>query len=137
MNILKLIQKVGAPQRSIITLRDRLAKAGEELGELAEAILHHTSETNPKAKTHDDIVEEAVDLAIMAMDIALTKPVVGDLTNKEARQRVEALFEEKAGRKWAIQVEEDRTVIYQATLEAITHREMKALMTRRLSERNA
>lgn len=50
----------------------RLSKLYEEFGELNQAILNYTSRRNPKNKTCDDVVEEFVDVAVMAFDIAAT-----------------------------------------------------------------
>ena len=50
----------------------RLSKLYEEFGELNQAILNLTSRKNPKNKTINDVVEEFVDVSIMALDIAAT-----------------------------------------------------------------
>ena len=50
----------------------RLIKLQEELGEHAEAYLNVTSAGNGKGKTWDDVREEAADILIVAVDVALT-----------------------------------------------------------------
>lgn len=51
----------------------RVIKVNEESGEVSEAFLSITSDSNGKNKTWEDVREEAVDTAIVALDIALTK----------------------------------------------------------------
>jgi len=60
------------PQRSDFNLDRRIMKIGEELGELNEAYLNITGQLNLKKKSWDDVREEAVDVAIIALDVALT-----------------------------------------------------------------
>lgn len=50
----------------------RLIKLQEELGEHAEAYLNVTSAGNGKGKSWDDVREEAADILIVAVDVALT-----------------------------------------------------------------
>ena len=50
----------------------RLIKLQEELGEHAEADLNVPSAGNGKGKTWDDVREEAADILIVAVDVALT-----------------------------------------------------------------
>jgi hypothetical protein len=52
---------------------------------------------NPRGSTHDDVREEAVDTAIMGIDIALT-PKPGE-TPEQAVAAVVAMFERKLS-KW-------------------------------------
>src|ERR1700722_12797574 len=66
------------PQRSLATLPRRLHKLLEELGEVSEAYLNATSINNGKGKTWADVREEAVDVLIVALDIALTDMFEGD-----------------------------------------------------------
>lgn len=111
MGILKDIQKVGAVTRSPATVERRLIKATEELGELAEAILSATSKSGAKGKTWMDIIEEAVDLSVMGIDIALTKPPGSEQISDDAwRDVVTKIFALKL-KKWVTQVEEERTLI--------------------------
>lgn len=74
MGILKDIQNIGDSERSTDNLERRALKAGEEMGELAEAVLSLTSASKGKNKRYMDMVEEACDVTIMGLDIALTKP---------------------------------------------------------------
>ncbi len=50
----------------------RVIKLCEELGEHAEAYLNISSAGNGKGKTWDDVREEAADILIVAVDVALT-----------------------------------------------------------------
>lgn len=86
-NIIALIRDAN-PGRSQSTYGRRLIKLSEEVGEHAEAYLNVTSAGNGKGKTWDDVREEAADILIVAVDVALT----GD-GNIEAslNRRVEAL----------------------------------------------
>lgn len=59
-------------ERNEKDLPRRVIKVGEELGELAEAFLNVSSARNGKGKTWQDVREEACDVAIVALDIALT-----------------------------------------------------------------
>lgn len=47
-----------------------LAKTTEELGELAAAVLAFTGQPNVSASADDNVLEEATDLLICALDIA-------------------------------------------------------------------
>lgn len=62
------------PDRQTQSIERRLIKLQEEVGELADAYLSYTTPSNPKNKTWRDITEEAVDTAIVAIDIALSLP---------------------------------------------------------------
>lgn len=68
------IQKIEAANsnRSESNLERRILKIGEELGELSEAYLSITSTLNDRNKTWDDVREEAIDIMIIAADVALT-----------------------------------------------------------------
>lgn len=112
MGVLKDTQRIGARDRTYDTLERRLGKTMEELGELAEAILSVTSSSNAKGKNHMDILEEAVDVAIMGIDIALTKPddMSLDMSDDEWRQIVKDMFETKLA-KWGNQIEAGRSLI--------------------------
>ena len=65
-------------RRSLPSLARRIIKLNEEAGELSEAFLGSTSKTNRKHKKWADVREEAVDTAIIALDIALTCHEAGD-----------------------------------------------------------
>ena len=78
----------------------RITKLGEESGELSEAGLSVTSETNSKNKTFTDCREEAVDSAIVALDIALTRfPGEEALTDEQIVLEVEKMISKKL-KKW-------------------------------------
>lgn len=64
------------PERSIANLRRRLHKLLEELGEISEAYLSVTTTTPTKSKTWLDVREEAVDVLIVAIDIAVTDATI-------------------------------------------------------------
>lgn len=53
-------------------LARRVLKLQEEAGELAEAYLNVTSKHNKKNKSWEDVREEAIDCAIVAIDIAFS-----------------------------------------------------------------
>lgn len=61
------------PTRHKDQLVRRALKVQEESGELAEAVLGVTSTHNYKRKTWADVREEAIDVAIVALDVALTR----------------------------------------------------------------
>jgi hypothetical protein len=68
------------PERSTANLRRRLHKLLEELGELSEAYLSVTDTTiSTKNKTWLDVREEAVDVLIVAIDIAVTDAAIQPL----------------------------------------------------------
>ena len=60
------------PTRSKPGLERRVTKLLEEIGEVSQAFLSVTSATNDKKKTWTDVCEEAADVLIIAVDIALT-----------------------------------------------------------------
>jgi hypothetical protein len=60
------------PTRSGPSLERRVSKLLEEIGETAQAFLSVTSVNNDKKKTWADVCEEAADVLIIAVDIALT-----------------------------------------------------------------
>ncbi len=80
----KAFRKVVANEGIIPAIRDanltrhngnlgrRVIKLCEELGEHAEAYLNISSAGNGKGKTWDDVREEAADILIVAVDVALT-----------------------------------------------------------------
>ena len=111
MGVLKDIQEIGAVNRSPATVERRLLKATEELGELAEAVLSATSASNAKRKTWMDVVDEACDVAIMGIDIAMTKPPGQESIDDDAwRDVVKKIFALKL-KKWQSQVKHGRTLI--------------------------
>lgn len=92
-------------ERTIDTLERRMLKLNEEQGELGEAYLSVTSLQNAKNKTWDDVREEAVDVAIMALDILATPfpkkdwEQEGYLTSDEYYGELVLLFKSKI-KKW-------------------------------------
>lgn len=60
------------PTRTFENLGRRIIKLGEEFGEVSEAYLNVTSASNGKGLTWDDVREEFADVAIVALDVALT-----------------------------------------------------------------
>lgn len=69
--IARLVQAANAG-RDPTNLERRCDKLIEELGEVSEAYLNVTSDSNRKAKTWDDVREELVDCLIVALDIYWT-----------------------------------------------------------------
>lgn len=111
MGVLKDIQEIGAVNRSADTLERRILKTTEEVGELAEAALSATSKSNAKGKSWMDVVDEACDVAIMGIDIAMTKPPGQESIDDEAwRDIVKKIFALKL-KKWQSQVKHGRTLI--------------------------
>ena len=104
MDIIRQIQHIGKPERRMDNLVRRVLKAAEETGELAEAALSLTSESGGKGKELIDVIEEAVDVAIMGLDVAMTKPEEWQsLTDEQWIDLVETIFEAKLA-KWRKQV---------------------------------
>lgn len=60
-------------ERTTKTLIRRIGKLAEEYGELWEAFLNVTSLHNGKNKSWRDVREEAIDLAIVSLDIVATR----------------------------------------------------------------
>lgn len=111
MGILTDVQEVGEPQRLIKNIVRRALKASEETGELSEAVLSATSASGGKGKTWMDVVEEGVDVAIMGLDLALTKPPEWqDIDDEMWRSIVKKIFELKL-KKWQKQVRASATLI--------------------------
>jgi NTP pyrophosphatase (non-canonical NTP hydrolase) len=111
MGVLKDIQEIGAVNRSPATVERRVLKATEEVGELAEAVLSATSASNAKGKTWMNIVDEACDVAIMGIDIAMTKPPGQESIDDAVwRDIVKNIFALKL-KKWQTQVKSGRTLI--------------------------
>jgi hypothetical protein len=61
------------PGRQLGNVNRRLLKLDEEAGELSQAFLHVTSQTNAKKKSWYDVREECVDSIVPVIDIILTK----------------------------------------------------------------
>lgn len=119
MGILKDIQEIGAVNRRADNVERRVLKTTEEVGELAEAILSVTSKSNAKGKKWMDIVDEACDVAIMGIDIAMTPPPGAEGVSDEAwREIVKNIFALKL-KKWQTQVKSGRTLIPIGVLPAI------------------
>lgn len=111
MGILTDVQEIGEPQRRVDNVVRRSLKAAEETGELAEAVLSATSLSGGKGKHWMDIVEEAVDVAIRGIDMALTKPPEWqDIDDEMWRSIVKKIFELKLA-KWQKQVRANATLI--------------------------
>lgn len=64
--------------RSLANLHRRVGKLLEEIGETNQAYLCVTSASPSKAKTWDDVREEATDVLIVALDILLTPGIDGN-----------------------------------------------------------
>jgi len=89
-------------ERNIGTLIRRIGKLSEENGELWEAYLNVTSLNNGKKKTWEDVREESIDLAIVALDVVATRlPIDEGKTDKEIQTEIVAVIEAKL-KKWAI-----------------------------------
>lgn len=88
------------PNRDISTMVRRVAKVSEELGELSEAYLNVTSAANAKNKTWGDVREEAIDTAIVAIDVALTPHPTETLSAEEIKSDAQMILRRKLA-KWA------------------------------------
>ena len=108
-DVLNLVYEVGKPGRRLDNLLRRYAKMGEEFGELGEAILSVTSKNNGKKKIWNDVAIEAIDVLIMAADIALTIPPDCTLNDEEWRLHLRHALSRKL-RKWSEQLDEKRTI---------------------------
>ena len=108
-HFLEWVQQIGESQRTSANVVRRVLKTTEEVGELAEAALSVTSESNAKDKRWIHVIEEAVDVAIMGLDVALTKPETG-FTDEEWQRVVYAMFAQKL-HKWELQAKGSRTLI--------------------------
>lgn len=90
------------PGRNEQTLIRRIGKLAEEYGELWEAYLNVTSMNNGKNKTWDDVREEAVDVAIVALDIVATRlPTDEGKTEEEIRKEIADMLTKKL-EKWRV-----------------------------------
>ena len=115
MGIVTDVQRVGADERTIDNIERRALKSMEELGEMAEAVLSATSVSGGKAKTYLDIVEEACDVVIMGLDVALTKPPI-EMDDDMWRAIVKKIIGLKL-EKWKKQIERKGTLL--AKLEQV------------------
>lgn len=99
-NLVKIIQQVN-PTRNMDNLTRRVIKLSEETGEASEAFLYASIISNKKNITWNDFREEAVDSAIVGIDLALTKlPIIDDgKTDDEIQKEVIEVFERKL-KKW-------------------------------------
>ena len=103
-DIMKLIYEANKGRRSVHNMLRRIAKTGEELGEINEAFLYVTSVENSKNKTWEDVREEAVDVILMGVDLALTPlPIDDGRTPEEIEQEVVNMVEKKL-KKWKAQI---------------------------------
>lgn len=103
-DIMTMIYEANKGRRNLQNLHRRITKTGEELGELGEAFLYVTSIENSKNKTWEDVREEAVDIILMGVDIALT-PLPGDeeKSPEEIEQDVVNMIVKKL-EKWKAQI---------------------------------
>lgn len=90
MKIIETIYNAN-PNRSVSELSRRIIKLAEEIGELSEAYLSVSSETNYKNKTWSDVREEATDAIIVALDVFLTD--MPEDKNKSFEDKVHLLNE--------------------------------------------
>lgn len=88
------------PARHVDTLARRVIKIGEEFGELSEAYLNATSANNAKGKTWTEVREEAIDTAIVGIDVALTPQPGETLTPEQIQADVLRVTSIKLA-KWA------------------------------------
>ncbi len=89
-------------ERSFGTLWRRIAKLGEEYGEIWEAYLNVTSAQNGKGKTWEDVREELVDITIVAIDTLATRlPIDEGKTDEEIKDEIMAVLKKKLD-KWEI-----------------------------------
>lgn len=110
MDIISEIERIGTPTRQASNLERRGLKAVEEVGELAEALLGASlGEDNYKGKTWEHVLEEAVDVALMGIDIALTAvPPDEEWSREHWELKVRIMFEDKL-RKWEEKIASGQT----------------------------
>lgn len=102
MDILKEISLISSKNPSRVDMSRRLLKLQEELGELSQAYLSYSSENNPRGKTLDDLIEEACDVGIVAMDVAMIL-AGGDQKSVEAEIKVKL-------QKWESKLKQKKNV---------------------------
>lgn len=114
MDILQQIYEVTNKRNPVYDeryLSRRVIKVGEESGEISEAFLSVTSESNSKNKTFEDVREEAVDTAIVALDIALTKfPGEEEMDDEQLYAAVENMIAKKLT-KWRKKLKDKKDII--------------------------
>ena len=89
-------------ERTLRTLGRRFGKIGEENGEIWEAYLNVTSLNNGKDKTWENVREEMVDLAIVAIDVLATRlPIDHGKTDEEVQAEIMKIIEMKLA-KWEV-----------------------------------
>lgn len=103
-DFIKRIHKIN-PARSRQNLGRRVIKLSEETGETSEAYLYATTVDSRKGITWDDIREEALDTAIVALDIAFTRmPTDKHRSSEEIELEVIDVIERKLA-KWQRQLD--------------------------------
>ena len=115
MGVVSDIQRIGGPERTIENTGRRVIKTGEELGELMEAYLSATSASGGKGKDFMDLLEEACDVVIMGLDIALTKPPGVEMDDDMWRAVVKKIIGLKL-EKWRKQIERKGTLVASADM---------------------
>ena len=111
MGIVTDVQRIGANERRVDNLERRVLKTGEETGELMEALLSATSVSGGKGKDYMDLLEEACDVVIMGLDIALTKPPGVEMSDDMHRALVKKIIGLKL-EKWRKQIDRKGTLIH-------------------------
>lgn len=100
MNLIEEIWKANKDRRKVQDPARRVIKLAEEMGECAQAYLSVTSEANEKNKTWKDVMEEAIDTAIVALDIAMTdNPEIKDKKFDEIEKYINNIINVKL-EKW-------------------------------------
>ncbi len=128
MGIVTDVQKTGEPERRIENILRRAAKSGEEVGELLEAVLSVTSVSGAKNKRWMDVVEEACDIVIMGLDVALTKPPEWqDMDDAMWRAIVKKIIDLKLA-KWKHQLRKGNTITAEGKLPKFTEEEHEAFL---------
>lgn len=128
MGIITDVQKTGEPERRVENILRRAAKSGEEVGELLEAVLSVTSVSGAKGKRWMDVVEEACDIVIMGLDVALTKPPEWqDIDDAMWRAIVKKIIEVKLA-KWKHQLRGGSTITAEGKLPRFTDDEHEAFL---------
>ena len=128
MGIMRDTQKTGAPERKVENVLRRAAKCGEETGELLEAVLSVTSVSGAKGKKWMDVVEEACDIVIMGLDVALTKPPEWeDVDDAMWRAIVKKIIDVKLA-KWKHQLRKGQTITAEGKLPKFTDEEHEAFL---------
>ena len=99
------------PARSVQDFEHRSMKILEELGEVSEAWLNVNSVANAKNKTWEDVREEAVDVAIVALDLIFTNlPIDTNKSHEDLMVEVETLFLSKLA-KWRSNIEKQKALL--------------------------